>query len=603
MADMTLGKLHAGKGWLGAVLLLSTSLLLVTGISFTAAAASDASSKTVTFALPPESPPTDIFPLLSIAQYTNVNLNEFTKFMYLPLYWIGNGSKIVLDENRSIAYSPVWSGGGKVVTIKLKKFVWSNGTPVTAEDVAFWEQLVKANKLDFGGYVPGAYPDNIISTTVLGTYSIRFTLTKAYNHTWFLYNELSQITPLPLTWDKTSASGPTGSAAITPAGAKAVYKFINGQAGDLSTYGTNPLWRIVDGPWQLKSYETTGYSVFTPNSHYSGKKPKIAKFIEEPFTSATAEFNAILSPNGPDIGYLPVSDLPALGTAKSAGYSLSPWVDWNYNFIGLNFHNPTAGPIFDQLYVRQALQHVMDQPIMIKDAYGGYAWPIYGPVPPEPANTYNTVTSNPYPFSVKDAHSLLKEHGWTVKGGVETCAKPGTLSSECGSGVKAGAKLSFTMLVASANPPLLTAMEDYKTEAAAAGIDITLTQAPILTVFGDMAPCSGASCSWQMGNYGVGWTYFPDYYPTGEDMFQTGAGANFGGYNNATNNANIVATNVAPVSQTQSSLNRYQTYLAQQLPELWQPNYDYQLTLVKKGLHGVLPQSPVLLIEPETWSW
>jgi peptide/nickel transport system substrate-binding protein len=523
--------------------------------------------------------------------------------MYMPLYWIGNGSKIVLDESRSIADPPVWSGNGKVVTVTLKKFMWSNGTPVTAQDVVFWEDLVTANKLDYGGYVPGGYPDNIASTTVLNASTIRFTLTKAYNHTWFLLNELSQITPLPLTWDKTSTSGPTGSAANTPAGAKAVYKFVNGQAEDLTTYGTNPLWRVVDGPWKLKSFLTTGYAVFTPNSSYSGKKPKISEFIEEPFTSATAEYDALLAPNGPDVGYLPVSDIPALGSAKSAGYSLSPWVDWNYNFIGLNFDNPTAGPIFDQLYVRQALQHVMDQSIMIKDAYEGYAWPIYGPVPPEPANTYDTVTSNPYPFSVKDAHGLLKDHGWTVQGGVETCAKPGTSSSECGSGVKAGAKLRFTMLVASENPPLLTAMEDYKTEAAAAGIDITLTQAPILTVFGDMAPCSGASCSWQMGNYGVGWTYFPDYYPTGEDIFESGAGANFGGYDNATNNANIEATNVAPVNKTQSTLKTYQQYLAKQLPVLWQPNYDYQLTLVKKGLHGVLPQSPVLLIEPETWSW
>ena len=554
--------------------------------------------------MPPSQPATDIFPLLSASQYTAANLNEFTKFMYLPLYWIGTGSSaVVLDENRSIAYPPVWSGGGKVVTIKLKKFVWSDGRPVTAEDVALWQELMKANKLDFGGYVPGGYPDNVISTTVLSTYTIRFTLNKAYNHSWYLYNELSQISPLPLIWDKTSASGPAGSAANTPAGARAVYAFLEGQAKDLTTYATNPLWRVVDGPWLLKSFETTGYCVFNRNSHYSGPKPKIATFIEEPFTSTTAEFDAILASNGPDVGYLPVSDLPALRMAESAGYSLSPWVDWTYNFISLNFNNPTVGPVFDQLYIRQALQHVMDQPLIVKVAYGGYGTPTYGPVPPLPANTLDTVKSNPYPFSVKDARSLLKQRGWIDKRGVGTCVKPGTALSDCGSGVKIGAKLQFTMLIPSENPPMLTAMEDYKTEAAAAGIDITLLQAPFLTVLGDMTPCSGASCTWQMGNFAIGWTYFPDYYPTGEEMFETGAESNYGGYNNATNNANIVATTLAPVGQTQNTLNRYQTYLAQQLPVLWQPNYDYQLTLVKNGLHGAVPQNPALLIEPELWSW
>jgi peptide/nickel transport system substrate-binding protein len=544
-------------------------------------------------------------PILTPAQLDNTNQQQFIKFMYLPLFWMGDGKKpYAVDYKRSIAQPPVWSGGGKVVTIHMNKYVWSNGTPVTAQDVAFWEQLIVANKTSWGGYVPGEYPDNVVSTTVLNNYTIRFTLTKAYNHSWLIDNELSQITPMPLTWDKTSTSGPVGSAANTTTGAKAVFTYLNGQAEDLTTYATNPLWRVVDGPWLLKSFETTGYSVYTRNPHFSGAQPKITEFIEEPFTSYAAEFNAILAPNGPDVGYLPVSDVPALGEAKSAGYTLSPWVDWNYNFIGLNRDNPTAGPIFEQLYVRQALERVMDQPTMVKDAYGGYASQIFGPIPPLPKNTLDTVTSNPYPFNVKDARSLLKQHGWSEKGGVQTCAKPGTAANECGPGVKAGAKLNFTLVLASEDPPLLTAMEDYKTDAASAGIDITLTQLPVLTIYGDMAPCTGASCpTWQLGTWGVGWTYFPDYYPTGDEIFETGATGNFGDYNNATNNANILATELATVSQTQGSLNTYQKYLAKQLPVLWTPNADYQLTLVKNGLHGVLPQSPVLMIEPDTWYW
>lgn len=586
------------------VRLLGLALASVLALAACSSSGAPSSSKgeTITYAWPPSSPPTDIFPLLNTSQYTNVNLNQFTNLLYRPLYWVGQGSQIVLNESRSLAYPPAWSSNGRVVTVHLKHFMWSNGTPVSARDVLFWQNLVTANKTEDGGYVPGYYPTNVVSTKVVNPTTVQFTLNKAWNHTWFLLNELAQVVPMPLAWDKTCASCPTGKADDTTAGAKAVYNYLEGQAKKLTTYATNPLWKIVDGEWTLHQFQPDGYSVFVPNKSYSGPKPRFSRLVAEPFTSATAEFNAIKSGSGPDVGYLPVTDLPQKPAVLGQGYKLVPWDDWNYNFIGLNFRNPTVGKIFSQLYIRQALQHLMDQATMVKYAYDGYAWPIYGPVPPEPHNSYNTINSNPYPFSIAAAKQLLATHGWVIRNGVASCTRPGTGASQCGGGVKSGATLKFTMLVANENPPLLTAMEDYKSDAAKAGINITLTQAPILTVFGDMAPCSGSSCSWQMGNYGVGWTYFPDYYPTGEDTFATGAGANFGGYSNPVNDANITYTNTAPPAQSQQALDRYQKYLAQQLPVLWQPNYNYQLTLIKNGVNGVTPQSPVLQIIPSLWS-
>ena len=65
-------------------------------------------------------------------------------------------------------------------------------------------------------------------------------------------------------------------------------------------------------------------------------------------------------------------------------------------------------------------------------------------------------------------------------------------------------------------------------------------------MFGDISPCSGAKCTWQIANYGIGWTYFPDYYPTGEDNFLTGAATNFGGYSDPKADKLIRATLQAP---------------------------------------------------------
>ena len=43
------------------------------------------------------------------------------------------------------------------------------------------------------------------------------------------------------------------------------------------------------------------------------------------------------------------------------------------------------------------------------------------------------------------------------------------------------------------------------------------------------------SCNWDMANWGGGWSFVPDYYPSGETLFLSGSGANSGGYCNPEN--------------------------------------------------------------------
>jgi peptide/nickel transport system substrate-binding protein len=286
------------------------------------------------------------------------------------------------------------------------------------------------------------------------------------------------------------------------------------------------------------------------------------------------------------------------------GYSIHPWYGWSTNYMTENFNNPTVGPIFKQLYVRQALQDVMDQPAVVKGAYHGFAYGNYGPVPTKPPNSdiSSFVKSNPYPFNVKKAKGLITSHGWTIQHGVATCTSPGGGPHQCGTGVKSGAKLSFKLQYESGTPALNESMQTYKSNAAKAGIDISLSKAPFDTVIANAAPCKpGPKCTWQIENWGEGWIYSPDYYPTGGEIFGTGAGSNTGSYSNPKNDANIAATHLAPPNQSESSLTTYQNYLAKQLPVIWQPTPYYQVTLVKNGLHGVTPQNPLLDLRPENW--
>ena len=87
---------------------------------------------------------------------------------------------------------------------------------MSARDVIFWMNLLKANRDDWASYVPGGFPDNVTSVTAPNATTVQLHLDAAYNPIWFTYNELSQITPLPLAWDRTSLSQPAARPGQAP---------------------------------------------------------------------------------------------------------------------------------------------------------------------------------------------------------------------------------------------------------------------------------------------------------------------------------------------------------------------------------------------------
>ena len=79
-------------------------------------------SGTVTFALSPGVTPCYILPIMSGADFSNVNFFQFQEMMFRPLYWSGKGTSPTFNE--SLALPLVYSNGGKTVTVKLKSYNW-----------------------------------------------------------------------------------------------------------------------------------------------------------------------------------------------------------------------------------------------------------------------------------------------------------------------------------------------------------------------------------------------------------------------------------------------------------------------------------------------
>jgi peptide/nickel transport system substrate-binding protein len=591
-----------------------------------------ATPTTATYAEQPQTAPNYIFPFMSLAFFSIVNINQFQQLMYRPLYWFGNGSTPNLNPSLSLADNPVYTDNRTTVSVTLKPYKWSNGETVTAQDVMFWMNMLHSEKANWAGYASGTLPDDVKSIVVNSPTELTFTLTSPVNSYWFTYNELSQITPMPLAWDISSTGAPAGSGGCAnapfgtvDAACAAVYTYLSNQAGynpanpkaannSLSTYATNPLWQVVNGPWRLTHFDATGNVTMVPNQKYSGPvKPTIQKLVMLPFTSDTAEYNALVG-GKVNVGYLPAQDITSTTSnpLKAAGnnprlsgkFNLDPLYSWSINYFPYNFNSTAdggnAGKIYSQLYFRQAFQSLVDQPLYISKLYHGYGVGTYGPVPVEPSNPFASgyEKDNPYPYNPTKAKSLLSSHGWkVVPGGTSTCAKPGTGAGECGAGIPKGAKLAFTLQYASGLSITANTMNAEKSSWSQAGINVSLTSASFDSVIGTAVPCP-TGCAWQMQNWGAGWIFAPDYYPTGEEIFQSGAGSNSGNYTDTTNDTNIKATTVGNVNLTD-----YENYLAKNLPVVFQPNYVTEMTEIQKGLGGVTPQSPLWAINPETWRW
>jgi peptide/nickel transport system substrate-binding protein len=570
------------------------------------------SNATVTFALPPGVVSTYIFPFATGPDTENVNLFQMWPFLWRPLYWYGDNGNVGINWKESVGEPPVYSNGGRTATITLKKtFKWSDGQPVTSRDVELWMNIFFAERENYLAYTVGSIPDDVTSMSFPSStpYTFSLTFNKAYSHQWLLYDQLSQIWPIPQqSWDRTSVTGPVGNYDTTTAGAKAVYNFLNGQSEDEDTYATNPLWKTVDGPWLVSAFSpSTGYNAFVPNPHYTGPgKPKIAKFEELPFTSAAAEFDALRA-GEVDYGYLPTEDLSQESYFKSRGYTISKWPVFGINVFALNFTNPAVGPIFQQLYMRQAMQKLVNQPQIVKDVYHGVAFPIYGPIPgiPNPFASNKAVT-NPYPYSVAAAKKLLSEHGWSVvPEGVDSCSRPGTASNECGAGITQGEKLNFVEKVANGSAPFLAEVEDVQSSWSEAGIHVTLLQATAGQLYSSLSPClNGAGgCTWDIiniGETGETGSYSPEYLPNGAQLWGTAGAQNNEGYTNSKMDSLIAASEF---SSAPSAIQKLASYVSQQLPLLFQPNYPYQLSVISPKLHGALPQDPNLNLYPQYWSW
>jgi peptide/nickel transport system substrate-binding protein len=594
-----------------------------------------AGGSVVSIAEYPEGPPNYIFPMAPPQFASAWNGGAFSGLMYRGLF---GGEGATINWKLSLARPPRYENGGRKVVVTLKPWRWSDGEHVTGQDVQFFMNLYKVEERRLASYSPGTIPDDLRSVTARGE-TFTFLLTKAYGSAWFTYTQLGEITPFPLAWDVTRLGAPPGSGGcasaswssvvvrttkgvIEPVSAAAracaaVFDFLSRESGwdpanpkassgASAAFATNPLWQVVDGAWHLTAFSPDGFVAMKPNRSYSGPiKPTISEFDEVPFTSDPAEFNA-LAAGKLSIGYLPATDVTA-GTTnpthagpnnpRLAGmYNADPWYGFGFAFLYYNFNSVgdggEAGHLFRQLYIRQAMELLNDQPLYIRKLYRGYGVPTTGPIPLLPRNPYASAYErrNPYPYDPARAVGLLRAHGWhVIPNGTSVCAD----GAKCG--VPAGTKLDLALIYVAGSQVWGETMAAMGASLEQAGIHVREQPLAFNTILGEIRPCSGSHCTWDIAGPG-GWGYGP--YPSGEQLFETGAQFNDGSYSDP-----IADRLIRRTLTTSGGFTAYENYIAQQLPFLWAPWTIAGGGLffeVKKNITGV-HISPYFSFAPETW--
>ena len=454
--------------------------------------------------------------------------------LYRPLLLVAPDRTI--DRALSIADRVDTINDGAGFHVAMKHWQWSDGAPITADDVLYCFELMRQLGLTWNGWGTVGVPAIITDFHVDGPYDFTLTLASKVNPESFIIDGLSLFYPLPRhAWGGTSTD-------------------------EMWRRQTDPaFFQVVSGPYRLGRFELSRFLTLEANPAYSGPAPHVARLVVN-FLEGINGLRALQSGEA-DMAELDFSVWDAALRLPGFRREQMP-PPAAFNSIGLNFRNP-ATPDFKDLRVRQAMADAIDQNLIISLTYRGSGSEMHGPLPPEPAAMLAPdIRAGRFPvgYDPDRARALLGEAGW--------------LPGPDGIRAKNGQAFRFTLTLPSETylPPLEIVQGNLR----AVGIDMQISQVAFSQV---IALITGDPLGWDA--YTLLWTIGP--YPEGQSMFGTGGANNLGGYSDPEMDRLTAALNTQAGNAASYG---FQDYVAQQQPAIFLP-LPKNNVLVRDGIEGV----------------
>ena len=323
-----------------------------------------------------------------------------------------------------------WSNGGKTLTLKLRPDLkWSDGRPLTAEDVAFTFELMRQHDALNFYTLPLAGASAPASDTAVVTFT-----RPAYQDEW---------------WDTTPVPKHVWSSVPDPV------KYTN----------PNP---VTSGPFTLKTF-TSQVITMQRNPHYWGKAPKVQTLQLLSYDSANSMVSAL---RGGQVDWITPQVSDPARIAKLAPSKIGYWVtDMSPATIYLVPNN--AQYPLSLAPVRHAISQAIDRGNTSKLAFGGMNGPVESPTGLDlgkwakliPAKYRDVTVGSGDPAEAK---KTLESAGFTLKDGIFT--------------TPSGTPLRFTITVPTSSPygDLVRAATVISQQLKATGIDVTVkSEAPV----------------------------------------------------------------------------------------------------------------------------
>lgn len=294
---------------------------------------------------------------------------------------------------------------------------WSDGAPVSADDVVFTVRTVQDPQFP-GALLNQSWKD--IVATAVDSQHVRFAL-PGHNAGFLANLELLDIMPAHLLAGKSMGELASASPNLNPVGT---------------------------GPYRLVAQTSDGIQL--ERNPYAWRRPWIDTIAIRSFATQAAALGALDRSEIDGLANL----TPSAADHEAGNKAVSTISASTYQYAELVLNLKPDEPYFQDIKVRQAIAKAIDRAAIIRDVLGGQAVPDDGPIPRSIVWAYDPVAQQPA-HDAAGAAKLLDDAGWALVNGTRT---------------KGGTALSFGLDVSSDVPPYERVAEAVSEELAQVGI-------------------------------------------------------------------------------------------------------------------------------------